>query len=163
LRHQHVVQSVTFSRDGRRLVSGGMDRTARLWDAVTGQPVGAPLRHSNYVLAAALSPDGRTVLTGCRDQAARLWGAADRPAGGGAAEGRAGGAARDHGGPVQGVAFSPDGRLALTRAADRTARLWEVDTGRPHGPPLQHDTPVTAMAFSPDGRKLATGGFDGTV
>ena len=31
------------------------------------------------------------------------------------------------------LAFSPDGKLAITGSQDQTARLWEVATGRPIG------------------------------
>jgi WD40 repeat protein/serine/threonine protein kinase len=61
-----------------------------------------------------------------------------------------------HGSSVAAVAFSPDGRLAVTAGEDRIARLWEVATGQPLGQPLEHAAPVTAVAFSHDGRSLLT-------
>src|ERR1700761_3381751 len=39
--HRGVVSSVAVSQDGTRIVSGSDDRTARVWDAATGQPLGA--------------------------------------------------------------------------------------------------------------------------
>ena len=35
------VFSVAFSPDGQRIVSGSDDNTLRVWDAATGQPIGA--------------------------------------------------------------------------------------------------------------------------
>jgi WD40 repeat protein len=58
---------------------------------------------------------------------------------------------------VVGVAFSPDGKTALTASRDRTARLWDVATGRPLSEPLTHRHPVWAVAFSPDGTTFVTG------
>ncbi|MGE3806662.1 MAG: protein kinase, partial [Gemmataceae bacterium] len=68
------------------------------------------------------------------------------------------------------VAFSPDGRLALTGSRDGTARLWDALTGKPATsssgvlPVLKHDLPVWAIAFSPDGKTIltGTGSEDGT-
>jgi WD40 repeat protein/tRNA A-37 threonylcarbamoyl transferase component Bud32 len=62
-----------------------------------------------------------------------------------------------HGDWVAGLAFSPDGRTALTGSRDRTARLWDVATGAPKGGPLRHRYPVWTVAFSPDGTKFLTG------
>jgi WD40 repeat protein len=73
------VQAVAFSPDGHTLLTGGWDKTARLWDAATGLPWGVPLRHKDGVQAVAFSPDGRTVLTGSDDKTARLWQVAATP------------------------------------------------------------------------------------
>jgi tetratricopeptide (TPR) repeat protein len=64
---------VAFSPDGKTVLTGSRDKTARLWAAATGQPLGPPLPHQGYVSAVAFSPDGQTVLTGSYDSTARLW------------------------------------------------------------------------------------------
>jgi WD40 repeat protein len=62
-----------------------------------------------------------------------------------------------HGSQIQAVDLSPDGRLALTAALDKAARLWEVATGRPVGEPMMHPDGLTVGLFSPDGRTVLTG------
>src|SRR5262249_36255969 len=61
-----------------------------------------------------------------------------------------------HGGRVLAVAWSPDGRFALTGCTDRTARVWEAATGRPSGGPPVHPARGNAVAFSPDGSRVLT-------
>ena len=54
-----------------------MDKTARLWDAATGKPIGEPLTgHTDAVSSAAFSPDGKRIVTASEDKTARLWDAA---------------------------------------------------------------------------------------
>jgi WD40 repeat protein len=65
---------VAFSPDGERIVSGSWDKTVRVWDAVTGQPVGAPLTgHTDWVTEVAFSPDGKCIVSGSADKTLRLW------------------------------------------------------------------------------------------
>ncbi len=62
----------------------------------------------------------------------------------------------EHRGWVEAVAFSPDGRRAATASLDRTARLWDVATGRPVGPPLEHRGKVSVAVFDRTGAVLLT-------
>ena len=61
------------------------------------------------------------------------------------------------------MAFSPDGRLALSGAGDKTLRVWEVATGRPLRTLKGHTSRVWSVAFSPDGRLALSGSDDKTV
>ena len=61
------------------MLTGSQDKTARLWDAATGRPLGPALTHQGRVWAVAFSPDGKTVLTGSDDGRARLWDVAELP------------------------------------------------------------------------------------
>ena len=69
--------SAAFSPDGRRIVTASDDKTARIWDAANGQPIGEPLRgHDGAVMSAAFSPDGKRIVTASADKTARVWDAA---------------------------------------------------------------------------------------
>jgi hypothetical protein len=46
LRHDGWVKSAQFSADGQRVVTASEDKTARVWEAATGKPIGEPLRHN---------------------------------------------------------------------------------------------------------------------
>jgi WD40 repeat protein len=157
LRHDGQVRAVAFSPDGRTVLTGSVDDTARLWDAATGQPRGEPLRHGGYVTCIAFSPDGNTVLTGS-SKTARLWEVAT---------GRLLGELR-HKLAVRMVAFSPDGRTVLTGSAGNPekpgeALLWDAATAQGRGDPMRHGGAVTAVAFSPDGKTVLTASLDGTA
>jgi WD40 repeat protein len=61
------------------------------------------------------------------------------------------------------VAFSPDGRYALTGGDDETARLWDVQSGTELRRFSGHNGPVTRVTFAPDGMSVLTASADKTA
>ncbi len=142
-----AVNSVAFSPDGKTVLTGSGDGTARLWEAATGKPVSvfSPMKHGSGVTSVAFSPDGKTVFTGSLDGTARLWEAAS---------GKPVSSPMKHGEWVTSVAFSPDGKTVLTGSLDGTGRLWEAASGKPVSSPMKHGSGVNSVAFSPDGKTI---------
>jgi len=66
-------------------------------------------------------------------------------------------------GLVWSAAFSPDGRTVVTASTDKTARLWDVATGRELRVLTGHTESVMSAAFSPYGLSVVTASLDGTA
>jgi WD40 repeat protein len=154
LRHDAAVDSAQFSPDGKRIVTASRDKTARVWDAQTGQPLTEPLKHEGWVASAQFSPDGKRIVTASLDGTARVW---DAQTGQPLTE------PLKHEGWVASAQFSPDGKRIVTASQDKTARVWDAQTGQPLTGPLKHEGWVDSAQFSPDGKRIVTASEDKTA
>ncbi len=143
----------SFSSDSTRLLTGGWQRTVRIWDASTGK-VAASLTHmpppSGGLSFASFnfSPDGRQVVTWSADKTARIWNIHTgdeilrlEPAGG-----------------VGWAKFSPDGTRVVTKG-DNRAQVWDPQSGELLVQLAHVDKgSIYDINFSSDGTRLATAG-----
>ena len=169
LGHSSFVSSVAFSPDGRYALSGSSDKTLKLWDVATGMEVRTFTGHSKPVLSVAFSPDGHYALSGSGRDRMKFWGGLWEPKEGSednavklweVAAGKEVRTFTGHSKPVLSVAFSPDGRYALSGSNDKTLKLWEVSTGREVRTLTGHSEEVRSVSFSPDGRYALSGSYD---
>jgi eukaryotic-like serine/threonine-protein kinase len=153
--HTRKVECLAFSPDGKHLVTGSMDGTARVWLVESGREIFTYRGHSETrpftVFAVAFSPDGKHVASAGNDSTLRLWEAATGKSAWPLFKGQQRRAVDD-------LAWRPDGKLLFS-----CDTLWDTTTGQPavtlQPPPQRFHRAV----FSPDGRLLALAGHDGQV
>lgn len=72
--HSGGISSVSISSDGKRIVTGGNDKLAMIWDAKTQIKLGDSLKgHSDIIKSVCFSPDGNLIVTGSDDKLAMIW------------------------------------------------------------------------------------------
>ncbi len=142
----HVVATV-FSPDDKSVLTGGRDKTVKLWSVETGRILQTFGLHDGEVSGIAFSPDGQFIVTSSYGDVARIWdnatGVCLRTLSG-------------HQSSVVSVAWSPDSHYIVTGSVDQTARLWDANTGQ-----ILHILPVKQgavldVAFSPDSQIIMT-------
>ncbi len=158
--HLGVVYAVAFSRDGRRLVTGGEDRLVKVWRADTLAEERSLYGFTSPILAATVSPDGARVAA----------------AGGSSRTLNPGGELRmwDLLPPRPALevksqtyyntaAFSPDGRLIGGCGGEGVVRLWDAATGAEVRALTGLKPNVYDLAFSRDGLRVVAAGQSGQV
>jgi len=139
-----TVMRPKFSPDGRKVLTGSDDGTARLWDTESGSEL-AILQCKSRLRDGAFSPDGRRVVTASEDGTGRLWDVVSR---------RELAVLRGHTSYVEHVTFSPDGRKVASVSNDGTARLWDARSGDS----VSTLSGYHVVVLSPDSRVVVTGG-----
>jgi len=164
--HTDRVWAMALSTDGTLALSGGPDRTVRLWDVASGRELRRFPGHQSFVAAVALSTDNRLGLSGGGwwlvdgkwengvDPAIRLW-----DLGSGQEVRRLDG----HTGQVTGLGFTNDGRRAISSSDDASVRLWELETGLEIHRMIGHSGAISEVTLTPDNLKAVSAGADGTV
>ena len=150
-----VVTALAYSPDGTTLAAGYSGGTIRLWDIASQRVISTTTWVGSAPVTMAFTSGGK-VLEVADPGAIGSWNLASlarisvRPLAG-LSDGSA-------------VAFSPDGKLAVTGGTDGNVRVWDTATGQEIGAPMSSDdNPVDAVAFSPSGTLIAAASADGNV
>jgi WD40 repeat protein/serine/threonine protein kinase len=148
-----VISSVTFSPNGKYLVTGNWDKTARVWDVNNRSPVVTLTNHTAWVSSLAFSPAGDILATASADQQIKLWNTTNwlEVA-----------SLKGHRHEIWALAFSPDGRTLASGGKDDTIRLWKSAAPLKSGIVQKQLADVDWIVPSPNGTHWGTLYQDGT-
>ncbi len=152
--HTQGVLSLARSVDGKKLVSGSLDDTVRVWNLESGEPL-FTLQEGRYnVSGVAISPDDDRIASCHYDGMVRVWDVQTRKCLHRLRTGR---------GLNYSVPFSPDGKLLATGSTGGEVHVWHAESGEEYANfkfPQTSLIPcgVWATRFSPDGTILALAG-----
>jgi WD40 repeat protein len=152
--HNDAIHSLQFSPDGRQFVTASADRTAKIWDAATGEQVSAMAGHSADVQNAWFSPDGRELITSGSDGGTRLWTAGT---------GRLLATLVEDRELIASAAFSADNRFILTGDDTGIARMWDHATGKLVARFHLHDSASRCCGFLGQGERIFSQGSKGDL
>jgi WD40 repeat protein/tRNA A-37 threonylcarbamoyl transferase component Bud32 len=164
--HAGAISSASFSPDGSRIVTGSMDKTAKVWDAKSGAEVLTLKGHTGFVRSASFSPDGSRIVTGSEDMTAKVWNAKS---------GAEMLTLRGSSGAVVSASFSPDGsqiitnsvgfnaKVGLGQSGAFTAKVWDAKSGADVLSLKGHTEPLFSASFSADGSRVVTASHDKTA
>ncbi len=148
------VRALSFSSDGRYLISAGNDGLIRLWEVAQGQNSRILAGHTQPVIGVVVAAQSQQLISASLDGEVRMW---DR------LSGKCLHRFNAHAAGMSSIQLSTDGQLLVTAGLDRQIKLW-------HGPNLNYKTnlathhePIKLLALSPDSTILAGTAMDGEV
>ena len=120
-RHSQIVNSISFSPDGRFLVSASDDYSVRIWNLRDGSSKELPVTASGFesFLSVVFSPDGRYIAAGDTTGLLRIWDSRTH---------QLVANWKGHSDYVWCVEFTPDGKWLMSGSGDTTVKCWDVSS-----------------------------------
>ena len=138
--HLRTVYCVTFSLDGKSLVSGSDDTTVKLWDVQTGGTVKTFCGHTNSVSSVSISVDCTMIASGSDDNTIHLWDIQTQVCL----------CVIEQQGGIDSASFSPTNPQYIISTS--CGKVWQWDVNGHQIPPTYDGTHI---AFSPDHTQFA--------
>ncbi|KAJ2779012.1 U3 small nucleolar RNA-associated protein [Coemansia javaensis] len=183
--HKDTILALAAHSSGAILATGSKDNTVRVWAIDMDAPptrrivcIAVAVGHTKAVGAVALAhgTDVLLMATGSEDRTVKMWdlsplrAAFEDPAGAAlAAEGSGPTKLQTlytfqaHDRDINSVCIAPDNRIFATASQDKTAKIWDVATGKQLACLQGHRRGVWSAAFSPADRVIATASGDRTI
>jgi len=147
------IHSVSFSPDGKHIVSGSSDGQVQVLAVSVDEVITELLSlqgHSATVTCVAFSPNGKDIVSGPLDMTVRVW---DAMTGREILD-----AVVRHSFGVYSVCFTPNGSHIMSCAWDNTIQMWDARMGKHIWTRVVYG--LTCFSLSPDGEHIIRGFCD---
>jgi WD40 repeat protein len=152
--HPSSVTTVTWSRDGQSIATGGSDDVVHVWNPQKDREIRLFPGHRNTITSLAFDPSGNRLASASDDQTIRIWSMLPL---------REPVVIRAHANSVTSIAFDPEGRRLASASNDGTIKLLDTLSARDYQPLEGNASMVKKVAFSSDGKYLASAADGGSV
>ena len=143
---QNAINSISFSADGKLILTTDFVGAVRVWDVST-RALKATIQVDFGGRCGAFSPDGRWFASGSTGGELRVWDTTTL-------KGRTFSVQEQQ---FFGVAFTRDSKMVLSSNVDGIVKLWDVETGLTLREMKPHPRGALGLCLSPDGRYVAVG------
>lgn len=157
--HEGGASSVAFTPDGTKLVSGGADKLARVWNAADAASVATLSGAADVITDLAVSKDAAFVAASSADKSVHVW---KLPAAV-AAQPVAVEASLAHDSPLRTVDFGGDASRLVTAGEDGVVQVWDVATRTRLQRYLPRGGAITQVALADDNITLLSTSTDQTA
>jgi serine/threonine protein kinase len=157
--HEGPITALAFAPDGQLLVTGGTDRSIKLWNLGRGEPLHTfPGRslwfgngHGDRVHSLVFTDEGDTLVSGSDDGLVKLWDIPNR---------KLKATLERQGWDITTLAISQDGRILATGSSDGAVHLWDMQRQIPRGDFIHHRDRITSLLIHPDHRTIISASAD---
>ncbi len=152
--HKDSVNDLTFSKDGKYLISVSADRTVKIWDIKRYKLVRTLEGHGDIVTSVDISKNGKFIATGSWDGSINIW------------DFETGELLTTIEGMfsyINDVAFSPTDRLLAAAGIDKKIFIFDYELAEPVSELKAHEDAINSIVFSPDGKYIVSASSDRTV
>jgi WD40 repeat protein len=118
--HTDIISSITFSSDGKTIMSTSWDGTTRLWDVSTGLMT-KKINQKLPVYTAIFSHDEKTIYTGAADRTISVYETIT---------GKLLKKFEGHQAEITSLCFSPDQKMLISHSVDGVTKFWDLTTGK---------------------------------
>lgn len=157
--HNHFVQDVVLSKDGKHALSGSWDGMLRLWKLDSGKTIKKFVGHKGDVMSVSFSPDNRQIVSASRDKTIKIWNIL------GECKITLDAKEKCHNEWISCVKYSPSTEKPTIVSAgwDKLVKVWDLSKQTVEFDLKGHTGYVNTVGISPDGSICATAGKDGNI
>ncbi|KAI8322302.1 WD40 repeat-like protein [Martensiomyces pterosporus] len=152
--HEKDINSICIAPNDNIFATGSQDKTAKIWDAATGKPLGTLQGHKRGVWDVAFSPVDRVIATTSGDRTTKLWSLSDHSCLK---------TFEGHTNSVLCAEFLTKGTQLMTTGSDGLIKLWNIKDAECVLTLDKHEDRIWTLAKQKSEAFVATGGADSTI
>ncbi|WP_155395974.1 NB-ARC domain-containing protein [Methanosarcina mazei] len=159
-RHDHEVNAIAITSDGKYTISASCDNSLKVWDLKKGEEITTLRGHNDFVMAVSVTHDGKCAVSASYDGILKIWNLE---------KGEEITTFKAHEGHISTVAITPDGKYAVSASyidpelCEGTLKVWDLERKKEKTLLKGHNDLVMSVSVTPDGKYAISASRDRTL